>query len=77
MGVESSEWVEGTRAEVLELWQVEMEEQLPKLRKPEPEAPQWALLQGAGSRVEYQQSAGPWLVPEAEDERHGAWSATD
>ena len=56
---------------------MELEEQLPELRKLEPEAPQWALLQGAGPRVEFQHPAGPQLLPEAEDERNRAWSATN
>ena len=38
---------------------MELEEQLPELSELEPEAPQWALLQEAGLRVEYQQPAGP------------------
>ena len=36
-----------------------------------------SLQHGAGPQVEYQQPAGPRLVPEAEDERHEAWPATD
>ena len=32
---------------------------------------------GADPRVEYQQPVGPRPIPEAEDERHGAWFTTD
>ena len=56
---------------------MELEELMPKLKELEPEAPQCAQLLGAGSLVEYQQPAGPWLVSEGEDERHEAWPATN
>ena len=56
---------------------MELEELMPELKELELEDPQCALLQGAGPRVEYQQPAGPRLVPKVEDERHEAWPATD
>ena len=56
---------------------MELEELMPELKEMEPEAPQCALLQGAGRIVEYQHPAGPRLVPEVEDERYEAWPAID
>ena len=56
---------------------MELEELKLELKEMEPEAPQCAQLHGVGPRVESQQLAGPCLVPEAEDERHEAWPATD
>ena len=55
---------------------MELEELMPKLKELEPEAPQCAKLLEAGLLVEYQQPAGPLLVPE-EDERHEAWLSTN
>ena len=56
---------------------MELEELMPELKELESEAPRCALLQGAGSRVEYQHPASPRPVPKVEDEMNGAWSTTD
>ena len=42
------------------------------LRVPEPEAPQYALLEGAAPQQEYRQPVGPQLGLEAEGEKSGA-----
>ena len=42
------------------------------LRVPEPEAPQYAPLEGADPQQEYRQPTGPRLGPEAEGEKSGA-----
>ena len=39
------------------------------LRVPEPEAPQYAPLEGAAPQQKYRQPAGPRLGPEAEGEK--------
>ena len=41
-------------------------------RVPEPEAPQYAPLEGAAPQQEYRQLADPRLGPEAEGEKSGA-----
>ena len=59
---------------------MELEELMSKLKKLKLEDPHCDQLQGAGPRVEYQQSAGPRLVPEAGPRgwsQHEAWPAID
>ena len=60
------------RQRATELTVFDSEGEMPVLRVSEPEAPQYAPLEGAAPQQEYRQLAGPRLGPEVEGDKSGA-----